>query len=88
MVAVEAKYVRSPGGSALHEGTAPSFIQDRWATEFDNEMTRYGQIIRGSGTPVGRLRIVAHTQAAADYLGGRARTILGPDVDLQIVVPK
>lgn len=37
-------------------------------------------------TPAARLRLVASTPQAAEFLGARARSILGPDVDLQVVV--
>ena len=33
-----------------------------------------------------RLRMVTNEQAVADFLGERARAILGPDVDFQVVV--
>lgn len=54
--------------------------------QFDGEMERYGQPIRATDTPVGRLRIAASTDQAAEFLGQRARRILGPDIDLDVVV--
>jgi len=83
VVAIEAKYVVRPG-RAIHEGTAPTFMQERGLRDFDGEMERYAQAIRYTGNPVGRLRLVTSTQAAAEFLGARARRILGDDIDLDV----
>jgi hypothetical protein len=79
IVAVEAKFVINPGRS-LHEGKAPAFL---WR-DFDGELARYAKVVRHPDNPVGRLRIVANTRAAADVLGARARRILGDDIDIDV----
>ncbi|MCD5315020.1 hypothetical protein [Kineosporia babensis] len=47
-------------------------------------MVRYRNVVMDPENPIGRLRIIASTAAAADFLGRRARQILGPDVDLDV----
>jgi hypothetical protein len=83
VVAIEVKYVNKPNRSR-YEGKAPAFMEARLFDEFDYEMRRYGAVIRHTGNPVGRLRIVASTQAAADFLGARARRLVGEGVDIDV----
>lgn len=83
VVAAEAKYVSSPGRS-LYEGQVPPALREVLLADFDFEMDRYAKVIADPDNPVGRLRIIASTQAAADFLGARARRILGPGIDLQV----
>lgn len=83
VVAIEAKYVEQPNRS-MYEGKAPAYMEGQLFRTFDREMRRYGAVIRHSGNPVGRLRIVASTQAAADYLGVRARRLIGNGVDIEV----
>lgn len=87
VVAVEAKYVTNPDRS-LYEGRAPSFMVDSLMKGFDDEMRRYGEIIRHGENPVARLRIVTNTEAAAAFLGERASRVIGEDVDLVVEVRK
>jgi hypothetical protein len=53
---------------------------------FDREMERYANIVRHEGNPVERLRLVTNTEAAAGFLGERARRIIGDDIDLDVQV--
>jgi hypothetical protein len=87
VVAVEAKYVVEPGPQSMYEGAGrrPRAVQEMLMRNFDTEMHRYGLALADPATPVGRLRIVTNTDAAAQYLGERARTLL-PHADVQIVV--
>ena len=85
VVALEAKYVANPARS-IYEGRGPAFMQEKLMEQFDGEMHRYADVIRSGETPVGRLRILTNTPGAAEYLGARARRILGPEIDLQVVV--
>ncbi|MGL4745697.1 MAG: restriction endonuclease fold toxin-2 domain-containing protein, partial [Dermatophilaceae bacterium] len=86
VVAAEAKFVRSPGAS-MHEGSAPSFIQQRLMQQFDDEMLRYKAVIDDPTNPVSRLRILTNTEAAATYLNLRVNQLFGPgyDVDIRVV---
>lgn len=84
VVAVEAKYVGNPGRS-LWEGNIPARMQDRLMTGFDGEMRRYRRLVADPANPVRRIRIVTNSPGAVDYLEQRARQILGPSVDLDVV---
>lgn len=87
VVAVEAQYVVEPGPQSMYEGAGrrPPAVQEMLMRNFDTEMHGYGLALADPATPVGRLRIVTNTDAAAQYLGDRARGLL-PDVDVQVVV--
>lgn len=52
VVAVEVKYVSRPKRS-MYEGTVPPGIRDKLLRDFDDEMTRYGNVVRSEGNPVG-----------------------------------
>ena len=52
--------------------------------DFDDEMARYGEVIRSSGNPVSSLALVTNTPESVEFLGQRARETLGPDVELHI----
>ncbi|MCL1923870.1 MAG: hypothetical protein FWG15_08480 [Propionibacteriaceae bacterium] len=83
ITAVDAKYVIEPGsGRAMYEGTRPDFL----LTKFDDEMARYGVAIRDGSNPVARLNIITNTETAAEFLGARARSLLGPDIDIVVTV--
>ena len=45
---------------------------------------RYSEAIRPSGNPVSSLTLVTNTPESVEFLGQRAREILGPDVELHI----
>jgi hypothetical protein len=47
-------------------------------------MRRYGELLKDPDNPIGRVRIIASTQTAAAFLESRARSILGPQADLQV----
>jgi hypothetical protein len=83
VVVAEAKRVKN-AGSGMYEGKVPPKILDRLFRGFDDEMRRYGELLKDADNPIGRLRIIASTQAAASYLEARARSILGPQADLQV----
>jgi hypothetical protein len=85
VVAVEAKYVTRPD-SSMYEGNVPAFMLDRLFRDFDREMERYGNVARHQANPVDRIRIVTNTDAAARFLGERARGVIGPDVGLEVLV--
>ena len=85
VVAVEAKFVVDPGPKSMYEGARPAAVQELLMKNFDDEMRRYGVALADPATPVGRLRIVTSTDAAAQYLGDRARGLL-PGADVQVVV--
>jgi len=88
VVVVEAKFVDNPKRS-MYEGTVyPPALLDKLLEKFDKEIERYGAVIRHAGNPVGRLRLVASTEAAGRFLGDRARRILGSHVDLDVQVRK
>lgn len=77
VVAAEAKFVSRPGRS-LYEGDLPPTLADELLVPFDSEMTRYRAVIRDPDNPVRRLRLIASSPKAAEFLGARARRILGP----------
>ena len=54
--------------------------------DFDGEVRRYGAVIRDGANPVSRLNIITNTERAADFLGTRARSILGSDIDIEVTV--
>jgi hypothetical protein len=83
---VEAIHVHPAGAPLLYEGQLPPPLAERLLAPFDDEMRRYATVIRDPHNPVSRLRLVVASQAAGDLLGGRAREILGHDLDLFIVV--
>ncbi|HEY0216590.1 MAG TPA: restriction endonuclease fold toxin-2 domain-containing protein [Cellulomonas sp.] len=85
VVAIEAKYIRSPGNS-IYEGSAPKFVMDNAMRQFDEEIGRYASVIRDEANPVARLRIVTSTDAAAAFLRDRVVTLIGPDIDLHVEV--
>jgi uncharacterized protein YukE len=85
VAAVEIKFSGTPGRSP-YTGTAPSFVTDPVMVKFDDQISRYAAVVADDGNPVARLRMVTNEQAVADFLGERARAILGPDVDFQVVV--
>lgn len=82
-VVAEAKYVVGSGRS-MYEGKAPLALLDVFLTGFDEEMRRYGALIRDQDNPVNRLRIFTNTADAAAFLGRRARSILGPGIDIDV----
>jgi len=80
---VDAKYVPAPGArSSIYEGSSPEFLLH----DFDGEVRRYGAVIRDGANPVSRLNIITNTERAADFLGTRARSILGSDIDIEVTV--
>ncbi|WP_143224984.1 hypothetical protein [Actinomyces oris] len=68
------------GHSALYQGKGPEFLMKK----FDDEMRVYGEVIRSSGNPVSSLTLITNTPESLEFLGQRAREILGPDVELHI----
>ena len=68
------------GDKALYQGKGPEFLME----DFDGEMKRYGEVIRSSGNPVSSLTLVTNTPESVEFLGQRAREILGPDIELHI----
>lgn len=82
VVAVEAKYVTRSGRS-MYEGNAPAPILDRLLHDFDQ---RCANVAGRQPNPIDRIRIVTSTDAAASFLGARARRILGEDIDLDVQV--
>lgn len=85
VVAIEAKFVTDPPRS-MYEGRAPDRVLERLLRGFDEEMSRYGDVIRDQANPVARLRLVVNTEAAARFLGARAQRFLGADIDLDVQV--
>ncbi|PHP53331.1 hypothetical protein [Actinomyces ruminis] len=82
-IAFDAKHTKG-GSGALYEGGRPEFLYK----DFDREIRRYGQAILNPNNPLGGLTIVTNTDKAAEFLGQRARSILGHDFPLIIkVVP-
>jgi len=79
----EAKYVSNPERS-MYEGHLPPALVDRLFIRFDSEMERYRWLVEDPDNPISRVRIIASTRAAADFLRTRARRILGPTIDLQV----
>lgn len=84
VVALEAKLVRTPGRS-INEGTAPSFIMNDAMVGFDREIVRYAAVTADPRNPVSRPRMTAVTREAAEFLEQRARSIVGPAFDLDVV---
>lgn len=82
VVAVDAKFVDKPNQRSMYEGGRPEFL----LRDFDAEMVRYAGVIANTDNPVSELRIVASTEKAAEFLGARARDIMGPDVSLNVRV--
>lgn len=85
VVAVEAKFVDKPSRS-MYEGKVSQPMLDVLLVRFDNEVKRYGKVIRHGDNPVSRLRLVVSTEAGGAYLGARARRLLGDDIDLDVQV--
>src|SRR5690348_4611458 len=73
-----------PNEAACTKEKIPPGMADRLLLGFDREIQRYGALVRNPDNPVRRLRIITSTQAAADFLGARARKILGPTIDLDV----
>ncbi|MGH4000761.1 MAG: restriction endonuclease fold toxin-2 domain-containing protein, partial [Pseudonocardiaceae bacterium] len=81
VVAVDAKYVLKPGSpKSMYEGKRPDFLM----RDFDREMKRYSRVVQDTANPVSRIRIVTNTDLAGEFLGDRARRMLGEDVDLTV----
>lgn len=70
VVAIEAKFVDKPHRS-MYEGKAPAFMEAKLFKGFDDEMRRYGAVIRHDENPVGRLRIVASRRRESIWARGR-----------------
>lgn len=87
VVAAEAKYVGSPG-SSVYEGNAPKWLVDEAMEDFDSEMRRYKAVIEDESNPIARLRLYANTPKATEFLEARARTILGENIDLHVVIER
>ena len=85
VVVVEVKYVTRPDRS-LYEGKVPPRMLEVMLRPFDDEMHRYASVVQHNANPVERIRLVTSTDAAARFLGERARRILGEDIDLDIQV--
>jgi len=85
VVAADTKWVDNPARSSF-QGDFSAGGQNVMMRVFDLEMRRYGVIAQDPTNPIGRIRIITNTQRAADYLGARARVILGDGVDLDVVV--
>lgn len=85
VVAAEAKYVVNSDKS-MYEGKAPAKILDVLLSDFDREMRRYGNVVRHEDNPVGRIRLITNTDAAATFLGDRARRVVGEDVRVDVEV--
>ncbi len=83
---LEATHLHRGGAPMLYEGQAPAMLAERLLTPFDDEMRRYATVIRDPHNPVTRLRLIVGSDLAASMLGGRAREILGPELDLMIIV--
>ena len=75
-----------PVEAIFYEGNVPEHMADALMRSFDEEMTRYRNVVNDAGNPIGRLRIVTNTKAAAKYLGDRARRKLGDDIDLDVQI--
>jgi hypothetical protein len=85
VVVVEVRYVTRPDRS-LYEGTVPPRMLEVMLRPFDREMYRYASVVQHNANPIERIRLVTSTDAAACFLGERARRILGEDIDLDIQV--
>lgn len=82
-VVAEAKYVVTSRRS-MYEGNVPPALLDTLLTRFDEEIRRYGALIKDPSNPISRLRIFTNTAAAASFLGSRTRAILGPNIDVDV----
>ena len=85
VVVVEVKYV-SRLDRSLYEGNVPPRMLEVMLRPFDREMYRYASVVQHNANPIERIRLVTSTDAAARFLGERARRILGEDIDLDIQV--
>jgi hypothetical protein len=85
VVVVEVKFVVRPDRS-LYEGKVPARMLEVMLHPFDDEMERYASVVQHDANPIERIRLVTSTDAAARFLGERARKILGEDIDLDIQV--
>lgn len=85
VVALEAKYVVSSDRS-MYEGKAPANILDVLLSDFDREMRRYGNVVRHDDNPIGCIRLITNTDAAAAFLGERSRRVVGDDVRIDVDV--
>ncbi|WP_344746430.1 restriction endonuclease fold toxin-2 domain-containing protein [Kribbella aluminosa] len=85
VVVVEVKYVMRPDRS-LYEGKVPARMLEVMLHPFDDEMERYASVVQHNANPVERIRLVTSTDAAARFLGERARKILGQGIDLDVQV--
>lgn len=80
VVAVDAKFQTSP--SSPYIGTADPRVLDMMLSQFDDEVRRYGLVIDDPSNPVARLRIVANTPEAVEFMTARARGVLGDGYDV------
>lgn len=82
VIAVDAKYVGKPDRSP-HAGrmAMPPGAQERYNREFDYEIERYVAVLRDPENPVERLRIITNNEHSAEYLGARARNVMGRDAE-------
>ena len=78
-MAWDAKYTEG-GDKALYHDGRPDFLM----RDFDKEVRRYRKVIESSDNPVSTLNLVTNTPEAVEFLGQRARDILGPDIDLVV----
>lgn len=85
VVVLEAKYVVSSDRS-MYEGKVPPVMLPVLLKDFDGEMTRYGNVVRHEGNPVGCIRLITNTEAAAAFLGERSQSIVGDDVRVDVEV--
>ena len=53
--------------------------------KFDDEILRYGAVIRDPSNPVSSLRVVTSTPLARDYLHGRISHLLDEGVPFTVV---
>lgn len=83
VVVVESKYVGQPGRS-MYEGKTPPAILDTLLQQFDDEIERYGAVVRDPDNPVRRLRIITNTHDSVEFLGNRARRLLGSTIDVDV----
>ena len=85
-VMLESTHLHRSGAAMLYQGDVPAVLAERLFTPFDDEMRRYATVIRDPHNPVTRLRLVVGSEPAAGVLGVRAREILGPDLDMLIII--
>lgn len=81
-VVVDAKFVTRSDGRAMYEGGRPDFLYEK----LDGEFERYAAVIADPENPISELRIVTSTEKAAEFLGARARGVMGPDVSVDVRV--